>query len=371
MIFSKKHRKETTRIRLREMGIVRTAFFLVGTTIGAGFLTGAELIRFFRGAGSLASLAFSCAVYCLVCAFLLHLGKKYNGFAGAMHALFGRGANVAICLLLAVAFVPCAGMLAGLDELLPAYRPLPSLAGLAIVLVFLSRGMRGVSFLSVLLVPLLLVFIFFSGTGFVTAAFPSASETGRGLLYATMNAAFAAPAFMDAGRDTRAPVRSSVLASGAVFLCGAIILGGVFGAGGDAVSAPMPYLYVMRGSKVFFATVACAVLTSLASALFPLLSACERFAGEKKNAAKIVILLAAFLLSRLGLNGVIGVLYPAVGVFGAVFSAVCIFNEYFFKQYHQRIHSRRQKAENKGRAHHKVKFEHLTAVDDQISEPRP
>ena len=124
-------------------------------------------------------------------------------------------------------------------------------------------------------------------------------------------------------------------------------------------------------SEVFFAAVACAVLTSLASALFPLLSACERFAGEKKNAAKIVILLAAFLLSRLGLNGVIGVLYPAVGVFGAVFSAVCIFNEYFFKQYHQRIHSRRQKAENKGRAHHKVKFEHLTAVDDQISEPRP
>ena len=352
------------------MGIVRTAFFLIGTTIGAGFLTGAELIHFFGGKGWFVSLAFSCVIYCVVCAFLLHLGKKYNGFSGTMRALFGRGANAVSILLLVVTFVPCAGMLAGLDELLLAYRPLPSIAGLMIVLVFLSRGMRGVSFLNILLVPLLLVFICFSGTGFVTVAMPSVSETGRGLLYATMNVAFAAPAFMDAGRDTRASVRSSVFACGAVFLCAAFILGGVFRAGADAVSAPMPYLYVMRGSKVFFAAVACAVLTSLASALFTLLSACERFAGEKKNAAKAVILLAAFLLSRLGLSEVIGVLYPAVGVFGALFSAVCIFDEYFFKQNNQRIHSRRQKAKDKGRAHHKVKFEHLATVDDQISESR-
>ena len=61
------------------MGVVRTALFLIGTTIGAGFLTGAELIRFFGGNGYLPSLALACAVYCLACAFFLSLGKKYGG----------------------------------------------------------------------------------------------------------------------------------------------------------------------------------------------------------------------------------------------------------------------------------------------------
>ena len=350
--------------------MVRTALFLIGTTIGAGFLTGAELIRFFGGNGYLPALALACAVYCLACAFFLSLGKKYGGFAQAMRALFGRGAHVAACLTLAVSFVPCAGMLAGLDALFPGLGPLPSVAGLAVVLLFLGRGMKGVGLLNCILVPGLLLFVAASAKGGVSLVVPSVPEASNGLLYAAMNTAFAAPALMDAGRDVRAPVRSAILAGGAIFVSGAFVLAGIFLAGADAVRSPMPYLYVMRGNRLFFVAAACAVLTSLASALFPLLRACGRFAGAKKNAAKGVVLLAAFVLSRLGLSGVIDLLYPAVGVFGAVFSALCIFDEYFFKQHDQRIHSRRQQAEEKGRAHHKIKFEHLPAVHDEVAESR-
>ena len=160
---------------------MRAAFFLVGTTMGAGFLTGAELVRFFGGQGYLCAFALSCALYGGACAFFLRLGKKYGGFAGAMQALFRGAAKAVTCLLLAVSFVPCAGMLAGLDALFAQVRPLGSLLGLVVVLVFLSRGFKGIGLLNVLLVPLLLVFVLSSGTGAGASPVPELSEAGNAL----------------------------------------------------------------------------------------------------------------------------------------------------------------------------------------------
>ena len=348
------------------MGIVRTMLFLVGTTVGAGFLTGAELVRFFS-ASYLPALALSCIVYFLTCSFFLRLGRKYNGFSGAMKALVPRGNTVAVSLLLAVCFVPCAGMLAGLDALLPTAFPIGSIAGICIVMFFLHRGMKGMSLLNLLLVPLLLLFVLFSGR--IGSFAPiSAADGGWALLYAFMNTAFAAPAIMEAGKEGTAPIRSSLLAAAILFCCGAFVMGGIVNVGEEALTAPMPYLVVMKNNRIFLVAVACAILTSLASALLPLMNACDRLAHGKKNAAKGLVLLAAFLLSRLGLTGVIDTLYPAVGIFGAVFSAFCVFEEYFFKKYHERIHSRRQKAKNKRCAHDKIQLEHLASVDDQIAE---
>ena len=74
--FYKKNTFSRPGIGIRDMGIIRTAFFLVGTTIGAGFLTGAELVRFFPGRGYLPAFAFSCVLFGGANAFFLCLGKK-------------------------------------------------------------------------------------------------------------------------------------------------------------------------------------------------------------------------------------------------------------------------------------------------------
>ena len=60
------------------MGILRLTFFLVGCVLGAGFVTGAELVRFF-GKSYLPAFALSCLVFAAGCAFFLSLGKKYGG----------------------------------------------------------------------------------------------------------------------------------------------------------------------------------------------------------------------------------------------------------------------------------------------------
>ena len=350
------------------MGTIRAAFFLIGTTVGAGFLTGAELVRFFGGAGMFA-LLFACGLQFAFGIVFLLLGKKYGGCREAMCALFGRGGKIVYCLLLALTFLPCAGMLAGLDALLPNYAPLPSALGLSVVLIFLCRGLKGVGALNTALVPFLVALIFLTGTG-APPFFAFTNGAWDAALYAGMNVAFSAPALMDAGREMRTPARSCALAAACIFACGTYILAGIRAAGDAALAFPMPYLTVIRGRRVFAVAIACSVLTALSSALFPLFSACDRL-GSHKNAARIFVLLAAFTLSRIGLENVIDIFYPIAGGIGLAFSVVCILDEYLFQQHHKGVHSRRKQAKNKGRTHDKVELENLPAVDDEVSQSRP
>ena len=56
------------------MGIVRAAFFIVGTSIGAGFISGAELVRFFRGEQFLLPVILSSVLFSLLVFVFLRLG---------------------------------------------------------------------------------------------------------------------------------------------------------------------------------------------------------------------------------------------------------------------------------------------------------
>ncbi len=345
------------------MGIFKTTFFIVGTSIGAGFLSGAELVRFFGTERVLLPVLLSSAVFFCLSALFLRLGKKYNGMEGALHALFGRAAKGMEVLFAALSFIPCAGMLAGLDALFPALSPLISLSGLGLVLCFLRRGMGGISLLNSLLVPVLLLFVLLSRGG--TLFFPGRTGHDLGVLYAGMNSFLALPVLLEAGREAKRPVLSAFLASAVVCVSALFVLGRIFSEGAGALDAELPFLYAMRGRKSFFAASALAILTSLGSALYPLLRLCER--AKRKNAAKGGVLFAAFLFSRLGLAGIVRFFYPAVGALGLLFSVVCVLHEYLFEQHHQKVHRRGKQAEDTGGSHHKVELEHLPAVHDEVS----
>ena len=343
----------------------------MGTGIGAGFLSGAELVRFFPTGGFILPVILSSVLFFAECLLFLYLGKKHGGYLNALSALFGKGATAVSVVICLCALAPCAGMLAGLNSLLPRFSPLPALVGLAVVLLCVRKGMQGISALNAVLVPALLVFIFACAGG-GSAQFLSMQllPYGSGFLYAFMNAFLAAPVLMDAGREMKRVVLPAAIAS-IVIAAGAIcILSAVNGAGEGALGAEMPFLYVMRGSKLFFVAAALAILTSLASAIYPMLGFCERFTGKKKYAAKIAILLAAFMLSYLGVGGVVRILYPVLGFGGIVLSAFCIFYEHLFKKHHQEIHSCGKHAEDKSRTHNEVELKHLPAVNNQVSKAR-
>lgn len=325
------------------MDVLKTTLFIIGTCIGAGFLSGAELVRFFHAGSFVPPVLLSCCIFASLCAYFLRLGKRYGGYRGAVRALFGRGASVVFVLIPALAFIPCAGMLAGLDALCPSVSPLLSLAGLLLVVCVLGRGMAGISALNLVLVPLLLAYVFFSG-GELSLTYPSlqngASCYFGGAVYAGMNVFLAAPALMDAGKRLKHTVLPSVLAGLLIAASAVFVLGRIYREGAGALNAEMPFLYVMRGSRVFYGAAALAILTSLASSLYGLLGLCGGLSGVKKYAARTLLLLAAFGLSRLGLFGIVTFFYPVSGFVGLSFSALCIFHEQLFKKHDEKVHSR-------------------------------
>ena len=371
---------------------------LVGTVIGAGFLSGAELVRFFPAQGVLPHAAVAAGLFFLCFLFLYRLGGACGGFAGVL-ARFGKAAPLLRAVLLASSFVLCAGMLAGMESLaregFGLDLPFPLLSLLALLpLYFLSgRGMRGLYAVDVALVPLILLFIVTRAGGALQSMQPeapggAAASLAGVCLYVSMNAFLAAPVVCDAGAADRAKGAARAGAAGcamaALFLgfCIAAVAGAVAGSG--AGSAELPFLAALGGGRVmrllFSAVCACAILTSLFSAYYPL----HRAAGgaPRPGLLRAGICAAAFLLSAAGLGGLVRFVYPLVGVAGVLFflalalSALrrsgsrpralsapvfrserpgqLLFDEDPFRQRDGGIHACRQNAEDDGRRHHEI-----------------
>ncbi len=348
---------------------------MVGGAVGAGFISGAELVRFFHTRSFFFPVLLSAALFFLQCALFLRLGRRYGGYENTLRALFGRGAAAVGAAVSLLCLIPCAGMLAGLDALLPSAAPLLSAGGLLLTALLLTRGTKGISILNLILVPVLLVFVFAFGGGqphdFLPTAAEGISPFGGGALYAGMNAFLLAPVLLDIGREIEKPLLSSAVAALVIAAASFAIMGSIYRAGGEALQAEMPFLYVMRGRKAFSCMVAIAIMTSLASSLYPPLKACEKLAGIKKFAAKAGVLFAAFALSRLGLSGIVGYFYPIEGGLGLALSVFGVLHEQFFKKRHEKVHSRRKDAEDDRRAHHEIELEHLPAVHDEVPKSRP
>ena len=355
------------------MGILGATMFIVGTCIGAGFVSGAELVRFFKTDGFLFPVIVSCLAFFCFLVLFLSLGKKYDGYEGATNVLFHKGAPAVRVAVVFLAFIPCAGFLAGFDALLPQYKPLLSVAGILLVSLFLEKGMKGIGVLNGVLVPVLIVFILWKGNGVAALSRFRGSGAGGylgGVMYASMNAFLAMPVLMDAGKEMKHPKLSSALAAAIIGTCALFVLGAIVHAGVNVKEEEIPFLAVMRGNVFFYVASALAIATSLASALYPLFSVCNRFQKGKKIAARICVLLTAFLLSRLGLKGIVEYLYPVLGILGFFLLIFCIFHEYLFKEHNEKVHDCRQQTEQESGAHHKVELEHLAAVHDKVAEPR-
>ncbi len=345
-------------------------FIITGGAIGAGFISGAELVRFFHTEFYLLPVILSAALFAALCYVLLSFGKKYGGYDNVLHAVFHGYAAVVKIFIACCAFVPCAAMVAGLDAILPQIKPLLSICGLLTAALILTRGTRGISIANCFLVPVLTAFVFAYANFSCKLGVTDHASFGGGAIYAGMNSFLIAPVLLEAGKDAKSIVLPVVTSGILIAACALAILGAVYGCGEGALTAEMPFLYVMRGKSAFSFMVACAIFSSLASSLFPLLSLCKPLGGTKKYAAKIFILSAAFAFSRLGLGGIVKWLYPVEGGIGLCFTLFLVFYEYFFEKNHKKIHSRSKKAEYGRRAHHQVELEDLTAIHNQIPESR-
>ena len=380
------------------------AFSLFGAVVGAGFMTGAELVRFFPLCAAFAHAAVAAGLFAACFLLLFDAGRKCGGFEGALRCC-GCAAPVFRALLHFASFITCAAMLAGLDGAvrtgfgLRYALPVAALCALPAMFFVARRGMRGVAALSAALVPVMAA-VFAARAGDIPAGFtPSSPQdaftslTGV-CLYAAMNCFLAAPLACDAGREG-AGRGGCIAAAALVGFCIAAALGAVARAG--TAGEEMPFLAAGGGGLTAVACI-CAVLTTLFSSFYPLARAAEQYSAEKEGkgrhkkrkeehaagaersaeesralpvreraaAVQAGLCAGAFLLSLCGLSGLVRAVYPLIGMAGAAFFILLAARrlpsllssspaqQQLFRQRHQGVHARGQQAEDGCRRHHQV-----------------
>ena len=369
------------------------AFSLFGAVVGAGFMTGAELVRFFPLRAAFAHAAVAAGLFAACFLLLFDAGRKCGGFEGALRCC-GRAAPAFRALLHFASFITCAAMLAGLDGAvrtgfgLRYALPVAALCALPAMFFVARRGMRGVAALSAALVPVMAA-VFAARAGDIPAGFtPSSPQSAftslTGVcLYAAMNCFLAAPLACDAGREGSG--RGGCIAAAALIgFCIAAALGAVARAG--TAGEEMPFLAAGGGELTAVACI-CAVLTTLFSSFYPLARAAEQYSAEKCGKGKCAerkkqsralpvreraaavqagLCAGAFLLSLCGLSGIVRAVYPLIGMAGAAFFLLLAARrlpsllssspaqQQLFRQRHQGVHARGQQAEDGCGRHHQV-----------------
>ena len=355
----------------------KTGFSLTGAVIGAGFLSGAELVRFFPSAGFFPYLAVAALLFFGGFLLLSWCGRRFGGFEGTLRRVFAARAPWVRAAVLAGSFITCGSMLAGAGALAQAcfggaaWRAAAALAGTVLVYVLAHGGMRGLFAVNFVLVPLILLFVAFYAVAPGAAAYGRAQAEGdafgglcRVLLYAGMNLFLAAPLACDAGARAGATAAAAGCAAAALLVgAGAAVVLANVCAAGDALYAEMPFFRAVGargGAGVLFVPVSlCGIFTTLIASYYPLHNL---FGGKRRAPVWRALLCAAiFLFSQLGLARIVQYVYPLLGGAGLVFLIGCLrpllrsfFEQELLRQRDKRIHARRKHAQDRRCRHHKV-----------------
>lgn len=336
---------------------IATVCILLGSVIGAGFVTGAEIVRFF-GAASLPVLLFCAAFFFVGFYLLLRAGAKYGSFEGFLSRAFGVFSPIVRGAFVFSAYAVLVAMLAGIDSLCPSYAPFIS-ALVAFAAYFLVRKGRGaLGAFNLLLVPCILVYIAVNlakGGEISLLLLPERPVRAFlfAALYGSMNVFLSAPVIVDcgAGLGKKGIVFSAFLpAAILVFFVGWIAC--AVAAKSGAAEAEMPLLYLLKDGKLFPLIVFFGIVTTLVSAIYPI----QKAAGKSRAGTAIGLFFTALAcaLARFGFSKIVAYVYPALGGLGALFLGFVALYGQFFEQGDQKIHHARQHAQNDGRRHNEV-----------------
>lgn len=324
---------------------VRLTAVLVGTVVGAGFVSGAELVRFFPTENFLPCAVLAALLIFLGFALLFYCGKKYGGFEGTLCRVFKKFAPAVRLVILAASLMTSAGMLAGLDSVMlegfgvPKSLPLLSVGVLAAVYFLSDKGTAAIGWINLCLVPAILAFVAslaFRKVDFAYAFLPAGEPFWAMLyviLYAGMNVFLAAPVVCDLGAKSEGCTGAAVAASLVIEASIVIILANIFASGANAIGADMPLLAVVgRGAagKIFAVVSAFGIITTLFSSWYPLHARAAKC--KKPKTVRALLCVGAFFLSRFGLKNIVGFAYPLLGLCGVLFLAACALRSFLPKK---------------------------------------
>ncbi len=303
---------------------------IVGTVIGAGFASGAEIASFF-GISAINPLnAVICALLTFGgCALFLFLGSRYKPKdIGVLNGLVvGKVRPLLDGFLLMNSLIVLAGMLAAFDSIGKTVAGFPffSLAFGALAAVIVTRGIGGLIKLNTVILPgvivTLVVVCAMSMDGGAVEFDILSFKPLTSLVYVSMNLILAAGALISV-RDLKPKeiVCSSGIAAAVIGLLMGLIILALNSA--DFTSA-LPTLDMAKSiHPVLFFLTAISMSASIFTTLLTAMNCLTDYVGgivRSRPLAAFCVLAVGLLLSVLGFERVVGALYPVIGGLGVAY----------------------------------------------------
>ncbi len=377
------------------------SFSIIGGIIGAGFITGAEIVRFFP-----LYTVFPCCFLLFVLLFLflfgiMSAGANYGEKQSNLRVL-GAFYKIYEPFVLTVSFISVVSMCAGIDNLVATVsgvsEKIPSASLPLIVASYFvcKKGVNGIGVFNLVLVPVMILFILPLGAGLdmcETGNYPvSLRKIAEIIIYAGMNCFTSAPLLFEQGEKygLKAVFAGALFASLIVSVCVGVVVVRIAVTGSGGAMPIMSSLLQNRTYYSLFAFItALGIVTTLVCAHFALVSFASKY--PVKRTLNGVIILLAIAVSRLGFESIINFVYPLVGVFGAAYCisiAVFSFRNIFFqkagkrksllsfgvdfpfRKRNERVHTRGENAKNESGGVNEVESENLPSVNDEIADAR-
>lgn len=306
---------------------------IIGTVIGAGFASGREIVSFF-GTGYISpAVAVVCGLLIAGGSFLfLAMGAKFGAtnISEVNHRILGRLHPVADLFLLFNSLVVLAGMLSGLDALGNLFfrlQPVYSIAGGILCGAVVYRGVRGLVHCNSVLIPAVIaviVAVCAVNLGQTPTELPLRFNLGACLVYAAMNLILASTvlATTDVGLKTAA-----VCSALAGLIMGTLMLLIILALNARGAGGAMPLLWLaLEHPPLFYAmaaVIAAAIFTTMLTAAGGLTDWLAAATGDRKFSVTAVML-AGLILSNLGFEAVVNLLYPVIGFLGVAYIAAAL-----------------------------------------------
>lgn len=303
------------------------AFAVVGSVVGAGFITGREILTFFYGQSPffifiLLFSLFSAAFYFILTA------------NGENELAFLNGGDKVVCFLNLISVASMLGATEGLarDLGLGSDFPVWSVLMFAVSLFVCRRGVNGLARFNTVLVPTMLgaVFVFSvlavarGNVGSVAFFRPFGLKIGTVISYVFMNVLLTQP-LIDGIRAGEKIGRKSALliAIFSSFLLAFTACVFLAVLPDESVFGDFPVLYIsgsgVLARAVISVTVLFGIVTTLVGSLYPVVQTARKYGGKLFVVGVCSI---AFAVSRLGFYSIVENVYPAVGVAATVYYAV-------------------------------------------------
>ncbi len=308
------------------LNIFRLTCLIVGSVVGAGFLTGSEILSFFSKGNFIANFALSSACIYLLFILAVQLSKKLNSVSEINKALFLRkNTNVVFCFIsLTISLV---ALLCALNELTYALFgvKIGVISLLSVITCFFVAGKSITILEKINAVMSFLMIISVSVILGINGKFSFEGDRGvspiNSALFAFINFYLTFSVLMLSSKGkTKLELNLSALLSAVILgVLGIIIYSAMNGDILNVRYLEMPLIGILDG-RLKWAYVITLLLGIESSLLISYYSAVSYFKGKYKIQKKLIFSAVILLCSFVNLSLVIKYAYPLIGAFSLLFA---------------------------------------------------